>query len=117
MKRSIITLFSLFITSNILSAFEPGCTRKNSDGIIRELLFMHIENGKLEFAISLLDTETMTLSNRCGTSIIQSLNMLKDKFDISPVLNHLKMLEEKKAKSTPQGAPPSIPDLPNLINL
>ena len=95
MKKSILTILIAFITPTIFSASTPGCTRKNSDGIIRDLLFMHLNNGQLPFAISLLDPETMNLTDLSGNSVTKRLNELKDQYDIGPVLKHLKQLEEK----------------------
>jgi hypothetical protein len=99
MKKSIVTIYIALVTPTIFLGSTPGCTRKNSDGIIRDLLFMHIDNGQLPFAMSLLDTETMSLTDLSGNSVTNRLNAMKSKYDIGPILKHLSALEQKKALS------------------
>ncbi len=61
MKKSLIICFVFFGSGTM--PMGPGCIRSNSDGIIRDLLFMHIERGHLHVVLDLLDFQTMDLKN------------------------------------------------------
>lgn len=120
MKRSLIAIFIAFTTTFIFPALVPGCTRKNSEGIIRDLLFMQIENGHMGFAISLLDTETMNLKNLSGASVTAKLTEVQNRYDINPVLTHLQKLSDQATKLAKEPTKltqidlsPIVPDLPD----
>lgn len=88
---------------------NPGCIRKNSDGLLRDLLFMHLENGQMPLVISLLDTETIELTSISGQSIQNALEMAGERYktNIEPVLQKIAQLQKEKREQTP------IADLPD----
>lgn len=79
----------------------PGCIRSNSDGIIRDLLFMHIERGHLHVVLDLLDFQTMDLKNLSGTTVTEALLSAKNAqgMDIDPILKKLEALKTQKLNS------------------
>lgn len=115
MKKSVIAIFALNIAASIPPSMEPGCTRKNSEGIIRDLLFMQIDYGQMDFVITLLNVETMSLKNLSGQTVMEKLEEVRQKkVDINPVLNYLRELSEKKAKmGESNGSSSPIADLPD----
>lgn len=80
----------------------PGCVRGNSDGIIRDLLFMHIEHGQMGLVVDMLDTETMDLKTQSGQTIDTALDAVKHKFNVKPVFQKLDELKKQKAQQPPQ---------------
>lgn len=107
----LISLFCFIPTSHamISQCNNPGCIRKNSDGLLRDLLFMHLENGQMALAASLLDTETIELTSISGQSIQSALEIAHKKYktNVEPVLQKIAQLQKEKQNSIP------VADLPD----
>lgn len=109
--RLLFSVLCLFIYTNKTASeyYNPGCIRKNSDGILRDLIFMQIENGQVGLAITMLDIETADLQSVSGKNIEKALEEAQKKYnvDINPALQHLAKLKKQKAEQSP------VPDLPD----
>ncbi|CAN5205313.1 hypothetical protein BH09DEP1_BH09DEP1_0570 [soil metagenome] len=109
--RLLLFTLCLFNYSYSLAAerCNPGCIRKNSDGIRRDLLFMHLDNGHVDLVISMLDTESIDFTNQSGKSINRAIEEAQDKqkIDINRILQHIEQLKKQKTHQAPEA---DLPD-------
>lgn len=63
MKTYLYLLLSIGFCANSFASlpqeFAPGCLRKNSDNLRKDLLFMHLESNHFDLSAGILDEESI----------------------------------------------------------